>query len=94
MIWSATPLKLNILIKGIITIFGTKNPKSKFIKFLEIILISFVTDKMFITQSKRVQSILKARKYNMIKKVINKIRSKTNKILELLDRVEKETDTT
>jgi len=61
---------------------------------LEIILISFVTDKMFITQSKRVQSILKARKYNMIKKVINKIRSKTNKILELLDRVEKKTDTT
>lgn len=30
----------------------------------------------------------------MIKKVINKIRSKTNKILELLDRVEKKTDTT
>ena len=30
----------------------------------------------------------------MIKKVINKIRSKTNKILELLDGVEKESDTT
>ena len=49
---------------------------------------------MFITQSKRVKSILKARKYNMIKKVINKIRSKTSKILEVLDRVEKESDTT
>ena len=30
----------------------------------------------------------------MTKKVINKIRSKTNKVLELLDKVEKESDTT